>query len=82
MTSRTTRRPYSLTQAVGRSTSMWRRAAVELGRTLVVTAIPLIDPLTDTVTPIDPAMLMRALGGVAGGGVVGGAGGSGDVEIQ
>jgi hypothetical protein len=40
---------------------------------LLVTAIPLINP----VTPIDPAMLMPALVGVAGGGVVGGAGGSG-----
>ena len=39
--------------------------------------IPPIDPLTDTVTLIDPAMLMQALVGVAGGGVVGGAGGSG-----
>jgi hypothetical protein len=44
---------------------------------LLVTAIPLINPPTDTVTPIDPAMLMPALVGVAGGGVVGGAVGSG-----
>jgi hypothetical protein len=44
---------------------------------LLVTVIPPIDPPTDTLTPIDLAMLMPAGAGVVGGGVVGGAGGSG-----
>jgi hypothetical protein len=41
------------------------------------TGIPPIDRPTDTLTPIDPAMLMLAGVGGAGGGVVGGAAGSG-----
>jgi len=48
---------------------------------MAATGIPPIDPPTDTRTPIDPAMLMPGGVGVAGGGVVGGAGGSGSGVI-
>jgi hypothetical protein len=49
---------------------------------LLVTVIPPIDPPADTLTPIDLAMRMPAGAGVAGGGVVGGVGGSGEHAVD